>query len=580
LGFTTLPAAGRSSVYATDVAKMVQAPILHVNGDDPEACVRVARLAVAYRQAFAKDVVVDLVCYRLHGHNEGDDPSYTQPLMYRQIERHRSVRKLFTEALVKRGDITFEEAEQALDDFAARLQRALDETRSTAPEKIDRLPERRGAELPPLSVATGVPEAGLRAIAARLHSFPEGFHPHPKLARQVESRAQLFSSGVVDWALGEALALGSLLAEGVDVRLSGQDTRRGTFSQRHAVVVDVEDGGELVPLAHLDQPFGGQGPVVAGRAGRFLVYDSLLSEYAALAFEYGYSVEARDALVAWEAQFGDFSNGAQIVIDQFVVAAEEKWGQTSGLVLLLPHGYEGQGAEHSSARLERFLTLAADDNITVAQPTTASQYFHVLRSQARRSVRKPLVVMTPKSLLRSRPARSPLAELIEGSWRPVLDDPGRLARPSPAGENVTSEREGDAGGEGRRGLDPDRVERIVCCSGKIAYDALARRGATGGPEFAVVRIEQLYPWPEQQLESVLRSYGAARELVWLQDEPENMGAWSYVHGRLHAVLRDRYQLRHVSREASGSPATGSHALHELELEDLLERALGPAASGG
>jgi 2-oxoglutarate dehydrogenase E1 component len=571
LGFTTLPAAARSSVYATDVAKMVQAPIFHVNGDDPEACVRVARLAVAYRQAFAKDVVVDLICYRLHGHNEGDDPSYTQPLMYRQIERHRSVRKLYTEALVKRGDITLEEAERALEDFAARLQTALDETRSTAPAKIERLPDRRLVEIPPLSMATGVPAATLQAIAERLHSFPPGFDPHPKLARQVETRARLLASGVVDWALGEALALGSVLADGVDVRLSGQDTRRGTFSHRHAVVVDVENGRELIPLAHLDESWGNQPPVVAdGRPGRFLVYDSLLSEYAALAFEYGYSVEARDVLVAWEAQFGDFSNGAQIIIDQFLVAAEEKWGQASGLVLLLPHGYEGQGAEHSSARLERFLTLAADGNITVAQPTTAAQYFHLLRSQARRSVRKPLMVMTPKSLLRSRQARSPLAELVGGTWRPVLDDPGREAGPgaSPvAGEPVGS-------------VDPERVERIVCCSGKIAYDALSRRGDGAGGDFAVVRVEQLYPWPEDDIEMVLESYPAARELVWLQDEPENMGAWNYVHGKLHAVLRDRYQLRHVSRQASGSPATGSHALHELELEDLLDRALAPGVRAG
>jgi 2-oxoglutarate dehydrogenase E1 component len=562
LGFTTLPAAARSSVYATDVAKMVQAPIFHVNGDDPEACVRVARLAVAYRNAFDKDVVVDLVCYRRHGHNEGDDPSYTQPLMYRQIDEHRSVRKLYTEALVKRGDLTLEAAEQALADFGERLQRALDETRSSAPARLERLPERRATALPPLSMATGVPAARLEAIADRLHRFPAGFRPHPKLARQLESRARLFSSGEVDWGLAEALAIGSLLAEGTDVRLTGQDTRRGTFSQRHAVVVDVDTGAELVPLAHLDEPLGDAPPVAEGRAGRFLVYDSLLSEYAALGFEYGYSLEARDSLVAWEAQFGDFVNGAQIVIDQFVVAAEDKWGQPSGLMILLPHGYEGQGAEHSSARLERFLTLAADNNITVAQPTTAGQYFHLLRAQSLRSVRKPLVVMSPKSLLRARQSRSPSRELVEGSWRPVLDDPERAT------------------------IDAGSVTRLVCCSGKVAFDAVAARsaraaargGGGGDPWSAVVRIEQLYPWPESELEGVLASYPNASELVWLQDEPENMGAWSFVHGKLHAVLRGRYELRHVSRPASGSPATGSHALHELESEELIERALGPAAA--
>jgi 2-oxoglutarate decarboxylase len=551
LGFTTLPAAARSSVYATDVAKMVQAPIFHVNGDDPEACVRVARLAVAYRRAFAKDVVVDLICYRRHGHNEGDDPSYTQPLMYRQIDRHRSVRKLYTEALVKRGDITMEEAEQALADFAGRLQRALDETRSAAPAPLARLPERRAATVPGLSMATGVPEPMLRAVATRLHRFPPGFRPHPKLARQLEARARLLRAGEVDWGLAEALALGSLLADGVDVRLTGQDTRRGTFSHRHAVVVDVETGAELVPLAHLDRPFGEEPPVVTDRRpGRFLVYDSLLSEYAALGFEYGYSVEARDALVAWEAQFGDFANGAQIIIDQFVVAAEDKWGQPSGLVLLLPHGYEGQGAEHSSARLERFLVLAADGNITVAQPTTAAQYFHLLRAQSLRSLRRPLVVMTPKSLLRARQSRSPIGDLVSGSWRPVLDDPDRGH------------------------LDAAAVARIVCCSGKIAFDAAARRSAAGG-DFAVVRLEQLYPWPDRELVALLDAYPNAVEVVWLQDEPENMGAWNFVHGKLHAVLRDRYRLRHVSRTASGSPATGSHAMHELELEDLLDRALTP-----
>ncbi|MHB1597710.1 MAG: multifunctional oxoglutarate decarboxylase/oxoglutarate dehydrogenase thiamine pyrophosphate-binding subunit/dihydrolipoyllysine-residue succinyltransferase subunit [Acidimicrobiales bacterium] len=556
LGFTTPPTEARSSVYATDVAKMVQAPIFHVNGDDPEACVRVARLAFAFRQQFHKDVVVDLVCYRLHGHNEGDDPSYTQPLMYKEIERHRSVRKLYTEALVKRGDITVGEAEQALADFSALLQDALDETRSTAPPHIDHLPERRLQEAPRLAMATGVAAPTLDAIAKALHVAPEGFTVHPKLARQLAQRAEVYRAGEVDWALGEALAFGSLLTEGTDVRLTGQDTRRGTFSHRHAVLVDYETGEEHIPLSAFCAPLGTDDPSSAAR-GRFLVYDSLLSEYAAVGFEYGYSVEARTALVAWEAQFGDFANGAQIIVDNFLVAAEEKWGQSSGLVLLLPHGYEGQGAEHSSARPERFLSLAAEGNITVAQPTTAAQYFHLLRAQAHRSVRRPLVVLAPKSLLRARHARSPVDELVSGSWHEVLDDPRRGAA-----------------------LDNAAVRRVVCCSGKVAFDAIGRSDAllasmTQAPASAIVRVEQLYPWPDGQLVDVLDRYPNAEELVWLQDEPQNMGPWTFAGGQLGRLFPGRYRMWHVSRAETGSPATGSHAIHELELERLLDEAVGP-----
>ncbi len=555
LGFTTPPTEARSSVYATDVAKMVQAPIFHVNGDDPEACVRVARLAFGFREAFKKDVVVDLVCYRRHGHNEGDDPSYTQPLMYKEIDRHRSVRKLYTEALVKRGDINLEEAERALDDFSARLQAALDETRSAAPPRVERLPERRSVRAPSLSLRTGVERARLDEVAARLHEVPEGFSVHPKLGRQLEQRAALYAAGEVDWSLGEALAFGTLLGEGIDVRLTGQDSRRGTFSQRHGVLVDYETGAEHVPLAALAAPLGATDGV--GR-GRFLLYDSLLSEYAALGFEYGYSVEARGALVCWEAQFGDFANGAQVIIDNFLVAAEEKWGQSSGLVLLLPHGYEGQGPEHSSARPERFLELAAEGNITVAQPTTAAQYFHLLRAQARRPVRKPLVVLTPKSLLRSRQARSAVEELVSGTWHEVLDDPvapGRVQR--------------------------SEVRRVILVSGKIAFDALARRDSIGerageAVPIAIVRIEQLYPWPDGALVEVLDRYPAAEELVWLQDEPWNMGAWRFAGEQLRRLLGDRYRIRAVTRGESGSPATGSHAIHELELEQLLDDSVGGA----
>ncbi|MGO9027270.1 MAG: multifunctional oxoglutarate decarboxylase/oxoglutarate dehydrogenase thiamine pyrophosphate-binding subunit/dihydrolipoyllysine-residue succinyltransferase subunit [Acidimicrobiales bacterium] len=544
LGFTTAPEAARTSVYPTDVAKMVQAPIFHVNGDDPEACARAARLAFGFRQAFHKDVVIDMVCYRRHGHNEGDDPSYTQPLMYALIEAKRSVRKLYTESLVRRGDITLEEAEQALDSFAARLQAALDETRAEAesvagvtpvlPEYV--VPDLR---LPP--VETEVDSTVLARLATTVSSAPEGFVIHPKLARQFEQRDKMVADGEVDWALGEALALGSLLLEGTNVRLTGQDTRRGTFSHRHAVLVDYTTGTEHVPLAHLE-------------GGRFTVRDSLLSEYACVGFEYGYSVVSPDDLVAWEAQFGDFWNGAEIIVDNFLVAAEDKWGQQSGLVLLLPHGYEGQGPEHSSARIERFLTLCARGNIRVTEPTTAAQYFHLLRSQVRTAVRRPLVVFTPKSLLRARQARSPIEAFTSGSFAEVLDDPGN----------------------GREGFDPEQVTRVVLCTGKIAYDALARRDERGeeGNRVAVVRVEQLYPWPAHQVLEVLQRYPSATEVVWLQEEPENMGAWNFVHGKLHKELRHSHAVRHVSRAESASPASGSAALHRLEQDDLLVRAVG------
>jgi 2-oxoglutarate dehydrogenase E1 component len=546
LGFTTSPESARSSVYATDISKMVQAPVFHVNGDDPEACVRVARLAFAFRQAFHKDVVIHLVCYRRYGHNEGDDPSYTQPLMYERIQQHRSVRKLYTEALVNGGDISLEEAEKALDDFSARLQAALDETRSSAPPKPTGLPS-----LPPpapLPVAvTAVDRELLDRVATALHEVPAGFTLHPKLARQFRQRAELWESGQVDWSMGEALSFGTLLLEGTDVRLAGQDSRRGTFSQRHAVLFDYQDEHEYVPLASLAEP---------AEQGRFMIYDSLLSEYAALGFEYGYSVVQKDALVAWEAQFGDFVNGGQIIIDQFLVAAEDKWGQTSGLVLLLPHGYEGQGPEHSSGRIERFLELCADDNIQVVIPTTAAQYFHVLRRQVHRSVKKPLIVFTPKWLLRRHESRSDISELTDGGFRDVLDD------------DVVTDR--------------DAVQRVVLASGKVAVEAQAARAAAqpgGRPDdqasdTAIVRVEQLYPWPARELATVLAGYANAEELVWLQEEPENMGAASFVAPRLVdlAATSARPRVRVVARAPSGSPAGGSGAaFHQLEQEDLMTR---------
>jgi 2-oxoglutarate dehydrogenase E1 component len=541
LGFTTNPDSARSSIYATDVAKMVQAPVFHVNGDDPEACVRVGRLAFAFRQAFHKDVVIDMVCYRRFGHNEQDDPSLTQPLLYQLIKEHRSVRKLYTEALVRRGDITMDEAEAALRDFSLLLQAALDETRASAPPSPTALPPPPPVPvLPP--VATGVTAERLQRVVDCLQSYPEGFTLHPKLARLSEARAKLWAGGDVDWALGEALAYGTLLLEGHDVRLAGQDTRRGTFGHRHAAVVDYRTGAEYVPLAHLGLSAGAPDETV----GRFFIYDSVLSEYAAVGFEYGYSLVQRDALVAWEAQFGDFVNGAQIVIDQFLAAAEIKWGQSSGLVLLLPHGYEGQGAEHSSARMERFLDLCAENNLQVADVTTAAQLFHVLRRQLHRGDRKPLVLFTPKRYLRGREAYSSVAELVDGHFVEVLDDPFVPAGP---------------------------IRRVVLATGKVALDAISARGGADGAEVAIVRVEQLYPWPEAQLRDVLGRHPGAAELVWLQEEPENMGAWNFVRERLRDVVGESARLRCVARVASGSPATGSHAMHELEQADLLARAL-------
>ncbi len=401
LGFTTPPAAGRSTRYATDVAKMVDAPILHVNGDDPEAVVRVARLAARYRARFHKDVVVDLVCYRLHGHNEGDDPSYTQPLMYRAIDEHSSVRALYQGRLLAAGVLTAEDADAELGRVNSELAAALAETRAIPPPDLAEMAIVAQPPLPPLSLRSGVDRAVLDAIAWRLHHAPEGFTVHPKLLRQLEQREQLYGSGEADWALAEALAYGSLVYEGIDIRLTGQDARRGTFSHRHAVLIDNDSGAEYTPLAALDAPQGPQAPIAREGVGRFEVRDSVLSEFAALGFEYGYAVEDSTALVIWEAQFGDFANGAQVMIDNFIVAGGEKWGQSPGLVLLLPHGYEGQGAEHSSARIERYLQLAAKNNLAIAQPTTAAQIFHLLRAQAHRAIRCPLIVFTPKSLLRA-----------------------------------------------------------------------------------------------------------------------------------------------------------------------------------
>ncbi len=565
LGFTTNPDSARSSIYATDVAKMVQAPIFHVNGDDPEACVRAARLALAFRQEFHKDVVIDMICYRRYGHNEQDDPSLTQPLLYHLINEHRSVRKLYTEALVRRGDITLAEAEEALADFSRRLQEALDQTRASAPPHPTSLPPPPPPPSTMPAVPTAVSAARLEVVMGALCRCPEGCTLHPKVARLLEARTQLWESGQVDWALGEQLAYGTLLLEGHDVRLCGQDTRRGTFSHRHAVYVDYHTGEEHVPLAEMSaaearrRATGHPGePAMPGQAatghpgepelpGRFFVYDSVLSEYAALGFDYGYSLLSPGALVVWEAQFGDFANGAQVVIDQFIAAAQAKWEQSSGLVLFLPHGYEGQGPEHSSARVERFLTLCAGPNMCVANVTTAAQLFHLLRRQVLSPAKVPLVLFTPKRYLRAREAHSPVGDLTAGAFREVLDD---------------------------QGADPGRVRRVVLASGKFALDLMAARSERGRHDVAVVRVEQLYPWPEEALAAAVARYPGASEVAWAQEEPANMGPRSFVQERLAGLLADGYRLSYVARPPSPSPATGSYALHELEQADVLARALG------
>ncbi len=522
VGFTTSAAEARSSFYATDIAKAVQAPIIHVNADDPEAVVRMARLAFSFRQAFHKDIVIDLICYRRLGHNEGDEPSYTQPRMYRAIDKHRSVRKLYMERLVNRADITIEQAEEVLTSFKQQLDAAFDATRDQEPEPF--VPPEKGDPTTPID--TSVDRDQLAAIEAKLHALPQGFVVHPKLAKTLDDRHALFESGMADWALAESLAWGSLSLEGRPVRLAGEDSQRGTFSHRHAALVDYETEEEWVPLRDLHPE---QAPL--------RIVDSLLSEFAAMGFEYGYSVEAPDALVMWEAQFGDFVNGAQVVIDQFLMTGEDKWNQTSSLTLLLPHGFEGQGPEHSSARLERFLTNAAEENVRVVVPSTAAQHFHMFRRQALHPVRKPLIVMTPKSLLRTKESYSPIDEFSDGGFRRVIGD-----------SRVTS-----------------GARRVVLCAGKVYYDLLKAQP----DDVALVRVEELYPFPAEELNEVLAPYGDA-ELVWVQEEPANMGAWRFM-SRYLFVAAGR-SSRGIYRKESASPATGNPKTHVREQRRIVELA--------
>jgi multifunctional 2-oxoglutarate metabolism enzyme len=537
VGFTTAPQYSRSSVYATDVARMIQAPIFHVNGDDPEAVVRVARLAFAYRQAFKKDVVIDMLCYRKRGHNETDNPSFTQPLMYDLVEAKRSTRKVYTESLIARGDITMEEAEGALRDYQQQLERAFTETRDAAQRPAEpgtvRRTEPDDRPVDHEAVRTAVSAETVKRIIDTQVNLPPNFTVHPRLKPLLDRRAAMVEEDAIDWATGELLALGSLIIDGRPVRLVGQDSRRGTFGQRHAVLVDRHTGREYTPLKQLDS-----GPA------KFFVHDSLLSEYAAMGFEYGYSVARPEALVCWEAQFGDFANGAQTIIDEFISSGEQKWGQRSGVVLLLPHGYDGQGPDHSSARIERFLSLCAQDNMTVATPTTPGNYFHLLRWQGLSGRHKPLIVFTPKSMLRLKAAASAVSEFTSGSFRPLIGS--------------TS------------GADAD-VRRVLLCAGKVYYDLAARREQAGRTDTAIIRIERLYPLPISELSAELARYPAVESVTWVQEEPANQGAWPTLALKLPRVLSREVGV--VSLPASSAPATGSAAQHAATHKELIQTAI-------
>ncbi len=545
IGFTTGPHDARSSHYATDVAKMVRAPVLHVNADHPEAAIRAMRLAFAFRQMFRRDIVIDLVCYRRWGHNETDDPSYTHPTLYAKIEKHRSTRKLYTERLLRRGDIDMSTAERMLDDYRRQLATVHDEVRKV---KNASLPRREIASTDtdcPAPWETPCPStdsATLNCVLEALERVPDGFTAHPKLLRQLARRRERFTSGHIDWALAEALAFGSLVLSGVPVRLSGEDSGRGTFSQRHAILYDHKTSAAYTSLDHIrpDQ-------------ARFNVYDSSLSEFAVLGFEYGYSLARPEALVLWEAQFGDFVNGAQVIIDQFISSAEDKWDQRSAVTLLLPHGYEGQGPEHSSARFERFLQLAAKENIRVVYPSTPAQYFHVLRKQAY-AEKKPLIILTPKSLLRAPNVVSTAEELSQLAFAEVIDD-----------ASVSQ---------------PDSVRKLILCSGKIFHDLNTYRSAHQINDISLVRVEQLYPLPNAALGAIFARYAQVQNIVWAQEEPRNMGAWMYLNDCINGTdnedlmhaLGPQRRMRFIGRSASASPATGSQQRHAVEQDDILKRA--------
>jgi len=542
VGFTTDPEDGRSTRYSSDLAKGFDIPIVHVNADDPEAAISAVRLALAYRRRFGHDVVIDLVGYRRHGHNEQDEAAYTQPLLAAAIAEHPTVREQFAARLVEDGAVTQDQADELAADVQTRLRSAHEALKETfgggAPEPVadGRIPAGTGDE-----VVTAVAADRLRELNEELLRVPDWFTPHPKLMRQLERRREAIEQGGIDWGQAEALAFASLLVDGIPIRITGQDTERGTFSHRHAVLHDVQTGATFTPMQHLDEA-----------AAAFEIHNSPLSEYACLGFEYGYSAAAPEALVLWEAQFGDFVNGAQIVIDQFIAAGLSKWRETSRLTLLLPHGYEGNGPEHSSARLERFLQLAAQENIRIANCTTAAQYFHLLRRQALDATARPLVVMTPKGLLRLKQASSVLDDLAAGEFRPLLDDPG---------------------------ADRGQVARLVLCSGKVYYDIVGHDERAGAEHVAVARLEQLYPFPVGQAAALLQGYPKLREFVWAQEEPQNMGAWRAIRHRLEEAKPADVPLRYLGRPWRASPSEGYPTAHLREQDRIVRAALAPLAPG-
>ena len=548
IGFTTPPTSYRFTPYPSDVSKIIQAPVFHVNGDDPEAAVQAARLAIAFRQQFKKDVIIDLVCYRRHGHNEFDDPTFTQPTMYRVISEHATPLALYRQRLASEGVVTDADADKRVKEFRDLLDDAHGYARDFMPRQpvfaFGGLWRGLGWAGDDWSADTRVAAAVLEEVSAAMQRTPEGFRPNPKVVKLMEQRAVMVREGQrIDWGCAEALAIGSLVLEGVTVRMSGQDVGRGTFSHRHAVFHDVENGARYVPLDNI-RP--GQ--------SKFLIFDSMLSENACLGFEFGFSLADPHKLVIWEAQFGDFANGAQVIVDQFISSSESKWQRMSGLVMLLPHGYEGQGPEHSSARLERYLQLCGDMNMQVCNFTTPAQYFHALRRQMHRSFRKPLIVMSPKMLLRYKWAVSPLKDFTDGTFHPVLDEP-------PAGTvdvGVT--------------IDPQKVTRVILCSGKVYYSLLAGRAEREIDTTALVRVEQLHPFPRQELAEILARYPQAKQVFWVQEEPSNMGAWHFIFNQMRPVLPEHLPLSYVGRRAAASPATGSYKIHQQEEADLINRA--------
>ena len=544
IGFTTRPDDSRSSIYATDIARAVDAPVFHVNGDDPEACLHVARVTYEFRQRFKKDVVIDMICYRRHGHNEADDPSYTQPIMYRKIKAHPSVATIYSDRLVREKIVT----QDAVDRIKKAINQRLSDAHERAQQNALQLEFQELAVVDEVAVRRGIPQtaadaATLQRVVFGSTAFPEDFHVHPKLKKFLDSRLHILEGGTLDWAAAEAMAFGSLVLEGTPVRLSGQDSGRGTFSQRHLVFYDSETGEPYIPMQHLAQ-----------NQAKFDVFDSCLSEYAVMGFEFGYSVADPLSLTMWEGQFGDFVNGAQIMIDQFISCSNSKWGQPSGLVLLLPHGQEGQGPEHSSARPERFLTLCAEDNMQVVNPTTPAQYFHLLRRQMhggedRRGMRKPLIVMTPKSLLRHAKATSTLADLTSGGFREIIGDGNMMAA--------------------------DQVRRVLLTSGKLYYELADQREKLAANNVALVRVEQYYPFPKAELQDVLMRYPVTAEVCWVQEEPLNMGAWRFVREQIQPMLDPaRRALRYIGRAEAASPAPGSLKRHHAEQAEILAEAFG------